>query len=335
MRITSSFKPAWWLSNPHAQTIFSTLKKRQKLPITQLERLELPDGDFIDLTWANHHLDKNTPLVVFLHGLGGSLNSSYVAGQLNAYNRHGWRAVFMHFRGASKEPNRLPRAYHSGETTDLHFLLETLNKREPHTKKAVVGVSLGGNVLLKWLGEQGIQSLVHGSIAISTPFELSLLADHMNRGFARIYQKYLINNLRTLFKRKLKKYPNTVLPYLKNIDTLHSFWEFDNQITAPLHGFSNATSYYQQSSSRQFLTHIKTPTLILHALDDPFMTPKAIPNENELSEHIQLEVSAKGGHVGFISGNIPGKPVYWLDERTPQFLASIFNDYKSCQAEPL
>jgi len=333
MRMKSSFKPAWWLSNPHAQTIFRTLKKRQKPPVTHLERLELPDGDFIDLAWANSHFDTNTPLVVFLHGLGGNLNSSYVAGQLNAYNQHGWRAVFMHFRGASNEPNRLARAYHSGETTDLQFLLQTLHIREPDTKKAVVGVSLGGNVLLKWLGEQGKQPFIHAAISISTPFELSLLANHMNHGFARIYQRYLINNLRTLFKRKQKAYPDAVSPYLKNIDALNSFWAFDNQVTAPLHGFSDAASYYQQSSSRQFLAHIKTPTLILHALDDPFMTPDAIPKNEELSAYIQLEVSTKGGHVGFISGNIPGKPIYWLEKRTPKFLASIFNGYKSYPAE--
>ncbi|MDF1646633.1 MAG: hydrolase [Legionellaceae bacterium] len=333
MIITSTFKPAWWLSNSHAQTIFRSFTKRQKAPITQLERLELPDGDFIDLAWATHRLPATAPLVILLHGLGGSIDSSYVAGQLKAYNQHGWRAVFMHFRGASQEANRLPRAYHSGETTDLDFLLKTLNAREPNTKKAVVGVSLGGNVLLKWLGEQGEQSLIDTSIAISTPFELGLLATHMNQGFARIYQRYLINNLRVVFKRKLKKHPHTIDKYLKNIDSLRSFWEFDEQITAPLHGFPDAKTYYEESSSRQFLKQIKTPTLIIHASDDPFMPLEAIPALHHLSPQVTLELSAKGGHVGFISGKIPGKPRYWLDERTPQFLALTLNGRKPYQAE--
>ncbi|MDF1678872.1 MAG: hydrolase [Legionellaceae bacterium] len=334
MIIKSHFKPAWWLSSAHAQTILRTLSKRQKAPVTQLERLELPDGDFLDLAWANGALNKNTPLVVLLHGLGGNLSSSYVAGQLKAYNQQGFRAVFMHFRGASNEPNRLPRAYHSGETRDLHFLLKTLNTREPNTKKAVVGISLGGNVLLKWLGEEGAQSLIQGAIAISVPFKLDLLASHMNQGIARIYQRYLIHNLHKLFKRKLKKYPQMMAPHLKRLESLDTFWAFDNEITAPLGGFKDAKTYYDASSSRQFLRHIKTPTLILHASDDPFMTPDAIPDASELSETVQLELSSKGGHVGFITGKIPGKPIYWLDKRTPQFLHQIFSDHKSYLAEP-
>ncbi|MDX2345412.1 MAG: hydrolase [Legionella sp.] len=323
---TSNFKPAWWLSNTHAQTMFPALTKRKKPPITQFERLELPDGDFIDLAWAApKHLNPNTPLVILLHGLGGSLNSSYVARQLKAYNLHGWRAVFMHFRGASDTPNRLNRAYHSGETSDLNFVLNTLHQRAPHTQKAVVGVSLGANVLLKWLGEQSAQSLIHAAIAISTPFDLALLATHMNQGFPRIYQRHLIQSLRELFNKKLKQYPEELAPYLKKMNSLHSFWEFDEHITAPLYGFSNAETYYRESSSRQFLKHIQTPTLILHAKDDPFMPAHAIPLPHELSSDITLELSAKGGHVGFISGAIPGKPIYWLDQRTPLFLEPILN----------
>lgn len=317
---SSQFKPAWWLSNPHLQTMYSSFTRRLQAPIDKTERLELPDGDFIDLAWAKNGLSEAAPLVIFLHGLGGSVHSSYVAGQLSAYNRAGWRGVLMHFRGASQTPNRLPRAYHSGETTDLNFLLNFLTEREPDTQKAVVGISMGGNVLLKWLGEQKEQSLIHAAVAISVPFQLDILATHMNQGFPKFYQRHLLNKLSLLFKRKYACYPECMPTYFRNLKSYRSFWSFDEHVTAPLYDFSSAKAYYQACSSRQFLKHIKTPTLILHALDDPFMTPLAVPKPHELSSDIRLELSAKGGHVGFITGNIPGKARYWLDERVPEFL---------------
>ena len=322
MPTSSQFKAAWWLTNPHAQTVYATFTRRLKAPISHTERLELPDGDFIDLAWATQGVDAAAPLVILLHGLGGSVKSTYVAGQLKAYNQAGWRAVLMHFRGASGEPNRKPHAYHSGETGDLNTLLHILNKREPQTKKAVVGISLGGNVLLKWLGEQQEQSLIHAAAALSVPFDLNLLAHHMNQGFPRFYQKHLINKLHHLFEQKFKQYPEHKPKHLNNLKALQSFLTFDEHITAPFHNFPSAKVYYEQSSSRQFLKTIKTPTLIVHALDDPFMTPEAIPTPHELSSDITLELTDQGGHIGFISGKIPGKAVYWLDERVPRFLKS-------------
>lgn len=317
----SQFKPAWWLSNPHLQTVYSTFTRRTKAPIDKTERIELPDDDFIDLAWAVGGLDETTPLVVLLHGLGGSVDSTYVTGQLSAYNQAGYRAVLMHFRGASDTPNRLPRAYHSGETQDLDFLLNELATREPYTPKAVVGISLGGNVLLKWLGEQQKQTLVDMAVAISVPFQLDVLATHMDNKFLpRRYQKHLLGKLNRLFKQKYDAYPETMPEYFKDLTAYRSFWQFDEHVTAPLHGFSSAETYYAESSSRQFLKDIKTPTLIIHAKDDPFMTPDAIPLPHELSDDITFELSQKGGHVGFVSGAIPGKAKYWLDERVPAFL---------------
>ncbi|MDP3562502.1 MAG: hydrolase [Legionellaceae bacterium] len=326
MIIDSAFRPAWWLANPHMQTMFPTLTRRLRAPIDLTERLELPDGDFIDLAWAVNGLHATAPLVILLHGLGGSAQSTYVAGQMHAYNRNGWRAVLMHFRGASSEPNRLPRAYHSGETGDLHHVLEVLAAREPATKKAVVGVSLGGNVLLKWLGEQGEQSLIQTAAAVSVPFLLNAVADKMNHGFTRCYRSYLLGRMQAMFLRKIQRYPETFSGTLNSTDYKHHvesascFWTFDDRITAPLHGFSNVHAYYRESSSRRYLSQIKTPTLIIHALDDPFMTPQVVPQADELSEQVTLEVSKRGGHVGFISGSVPGNPTYWLDQRIPEFL---------------
>ena len=311
----STFQPAWWIANAHAQTLFPTLTRRLISPIDRNERFELPDGDFVDLAWAINGLADNTPLVVLLHGLGGDAHSRYVAGFLHAVNRAGWRGVVMQFRGASDEPNRLPRAYHSGDTADLDCLLRHLALQEPKTKKAVVGVSLGGNVLLKWLGEQGEQSLVQTAMAISVPFQLNLVADRINQGFSKCYQSYLLRRLRRVFKRKLEKHGDQMPLSVQNIHSYECFWTFDDQVTAPLHGFPHVHAYYRAASSRQYLSAIRTPTLIIHAKDDPFMTPEAIPHADELSDQVTLEVSAGGGHVGFIAGHVPGRPIYWLDGR--------------------
>ncbi|MDP3704738.1 MAG: hydrolase [Legionellaceae bacterium] len=323
MIIESRFKPAWWLANPHAQTMYPTLARRLQASIDHVERFELPDGDFIDLAWAVNGLSPDAPVVVFLHGLGGNAHSTYVAGQLQAYNRMGWRAVLMHFRGASAEPNRFMRAYHSGDTADLNCFLHALAEREPNTKKAVVGVSLGGNVLLKWLGEQEQQSLIHAAVAVSVPFSLNSVADRINKGFSRIYQTYLLKRMRAMFLRKLANNAEPFPDFEQEINATSCFWTFDERITAPLHGYPHVHAYYRESSSRQYLSRIATPTLIIHALDDPFMTPDVVPLAHELSDNVTLELSRKGGHVGFISGHIPGNPIYWLDQRIPDYLQLI------------
>ncbi len=322
MITVSQFQPAWWLANAHAQTMFATLTRAEKAAIDCYEKLELPDGDFIDLAWSTAGLPAHSPLVILLHGLAGNVYSNYVAGQMSAYNRHGWRALLMHFRGAGAEPNRLARAYHSGDTADFHYLLQQLQLREPNTLKAVVGISMGGNILLKWLGENAQQELVSAAVAVSVsvPYDLRLVADRVNQGFSRFYQRYLLKKMRFYFARKMAKQGQYLPVDDKRLLELECFWTFDEYVTAPLHGFSGVHDYYRRTSSRQYLQHIATPTLLLHAKDDPFMTPAVIPNPHDLSSTTTLELSAKGGHVGFISGHVPGKPVFWLDQRIPEYL---------------
>lgn len=324
MIVESQFKPAWWLATAHAQTLYSTVTRRNSAPVDHVERIELPDGDFIDTAWAINGVPEKAPLVILLHGLGGSVDSTYIAGLMNACNQQGWRAVLMHFRGASTEPNRLVRAYHSGDTADFDFYLRLLTEREPDTQKAAIGISLGGNVLLKWLGEQGPQTLLNAAIAVSVPFELRLVADKMSRGFSRIYQRYLLQRLRKVFHRKIQAWPDELPKALQDYAKWRCFWTFDDNVTAPLHGFSSVHDYYRQSSSRSYLRAIATPTLIIHSRDDPFMTVNVLPRNDELSDYVTLELSAKGGHVGFISGQFPGKPVYWLEKRIPEYLNTIF-----------
>ena len=323
MIVASEFKPAWWLKNPHAQTVYPTLTRKLSSPVCRMERFELADGDFLDLAWADRDMDAKAPLIIVLHGLGGSIQSKYVSGFLNAFNRLGWRGVLMHFRGASKSPNRHPRAYHSGDTADLNAFLESLAQREPKTQKAVVGVSLGGNVLLKWLGEKGQQSLIETAVAVSVPFQLGLVADRINQGFSKLYQMYLLNNMRKLFSR-LRKQHGSPIPGLNALESYRCFWTFDHYITAPIHGFASVHDYYREASSRRYLANIATPTLILHAEDDPFMSPKVIPKVEELSPEVRLELSQKGGHVGFVAGHIPGKGIYWLDQRIPKHFQEFF-----------
>lgn len=315
-----SFKAPWWLASPHLQTLWPTLCRRpvKNLAITR-ERFELPDGDFIDLDWAGK---GKGPIVLLLHGLEGSVESPYIKGMMAAIQAQGWRALLLHFRSCSGEPNRLTRMYHSGETSDIATLVTTLKKREPDTPLAGVGFSLGGNVLLKWLGETRDQNPLTVAVAVSVPFELSKVANRINQGFSRLYQWYLLKSLHKKIQLKFSKQNAPItLPPLSTIRTLR---DFDENVTAPLHGFNGAEDYYTHSSSRQFLHAIQVPTLLLQAKDDPFMTPDLLPHASELSTHILFELTEQGGHVGFIMGEMPWKAHYWLEKRVPEFLKNYF-----------
>lgn len=279
------------------------------------ERWELPDGDFLDLDWTPA---SSGPIVIVLHGLEGSASSPYARGILHAIDAWGWRGLLMHFRGCSGEPNRLPRTYHSGETRDLDALVDRIGTQYPGEPLAVIGYSVGGNVLLKWLGETGTGTHIRCAVAVSVPFELHGAADRLERGVSRLYQWWLLSKLRASLQRKARL---RLLPHaVGDLPRLRTFRAWDDRVTAPLHGFSGVEEYYRVASSRQYIKDIQTPTLILHARDDPFMTPDVIPGPSQLSPSVTFELSERGGHVGFISGNIPGRPRYWLEERIPRFL---------------
>lgn len=224
----------------------------------------------------------------------------------------------MHFRGCSGTPNRLARSYHSGETGDLDTIVRLLVAREPNCPLALIGFSLGGNVLLKWLGEQAATVPVQCAVAVSVPFRLNLAAQRLNRGGSRLYQAYLLHKLR---RALLAKRQHVALPISPEWDRLDSFRAFDDAVTAPLHGFTGVDDYYTRASSLPYLQRIACPTLILHAADDPFMTPAVLPTENQLSDAVRLELSPQGGHVGFVAGRLPWQPRFWLEERIPAFLA--------------
>lgn len=318
MIVESTFKPAWWLRNPHLQTLWANrLRRRPHIELAR-ERLELPDGDFIDLDWTPG--SDGSPVVIVLHGLEGCSSSPYAVGILKALYDRGIRGVLMHFRGCSGEPNRLDRSYHSGETEDLQTVVQMLRVRDSHARFGAVGYSLGGNVLLKWLGERGKSAPLVAAVAISVPFNLSQAAWRLERGFSRLYQGVLLRSLRRSITKKFCSRP---APFnLPDIYSVRSFREFDDKVTAPLHGFADADDYYVRSSCSQYLKDIRIPTLILHALDDVFMTPDAVPSAVDLPDNVSLELSAHGGHVGFVAGTLPWRARYWLEERIPEYLQS-------------
>lgn len=313
----SAFLPAWWLPGPHLQTLYPSLLRTRKVPPLARERIELPDGDFVDIDWTCQTDDL---IVLVLHGLEGSIASHYTGGMLTTLAKNGYTAGLMYFRGRSGEPNRLPRSYHSGETGDLDFVMQHISRQHPERKVAVIGYSLGGNALLKWLGEQGGAAPAITAVAISVPFDLNSAAICLEQGVSRIYQNHLLRSLRESVTIKSKQH---TLPFpADRLAELRTFRQFDNAITAPLHGFNSVDDYYEQSSSKQFLRHIAIPTLLLQAQDDPFLPESALPLESELGQSVTLEMARSGGHVGFITGHNPFRPVYWLEQRITQHLAA-------------
>ncbi|MEA3491196.1 MAG: hydrolase [Campylobacterota bacterium] len=332
--ITSDYKPfepAIGLRNRHFQTLFPPLFRRQKRPEVEIERFELEDGDFVECFWHNRpNKGDNRPIATLFHGLEGSFDSPYIQGMMHALKRDGFSSVIMHFRGCSGIKNRLFRSYHSGKTDDAKAWFTHLHQHYPQNPLFAVGYSLGGNMLLKLLGEQQNSSLLRAAVSISAPMQLDISADRVNRGFSKLYQYHLMRQLKHSLLQKYQDHDMQSIIGIepKAVKKLKNFWEFDAVYTGPVNGFSSATDYYQKSSSKQFLKMIKRPTLIIQALDDPFMTPQMLPKEDEISSKVQIELYPHGGHVGFVSGSFL-KPRYWLEDRIIKYFKTFTGD-SSC-----
>lgn len=318
--ISSCFKPAWWAQNRHLQTIWGALfRSAPSLPTMQRKRLELDDGDFIDIhIYIQPDRVNCAPTVLLLHGLEGSIHSSYIRGAVSQLVCAGYQVVVMHFRSCSEENNRLLQSYHSGVSDDLQLVIEIL-RRENIIIEYLVGFSLGGNVLLKWLGEQRQYFQVKAAVAISVPLRLDECATAIAQGFSQIYARHLLKTLKLKVHQKKRQFAHAISLTHNEIKRLASFWEFDDKVTAPIHGFSSAADYYAKVSSRQFLKFIEIPTLIIHAKDDPFMNEQVIPEATELSPKVTFELSERGGHVGFVEGPWPWKAEYYLEKRVVEF----------------
>lgn len=306
-----------WLPGGHAQTIFP-LTRRGATPPYRRERLETPDGDFIDLDWLDGIDLPDAPLVALFHGLEGSSRSHYARSLMRAISRRGWRGVVAHFRGCSGEPNRLARAYHSGDSDEIDWILRALKPAAGTAPLFAAGVSLGGNALLKWLGERerDAGAVVAGAAAICPPLDLMLSGHALGRGFNRIYTLNFLQTLRRKALDKLLRDPALFDPArLRAATTLR---QFDDVYTGPVHGFTGVDDYWTRASSKPWLKGITTPTLLLNARNDPFVPPDALPAAADLSDQVVFECPQAGGHVGFLSGPWPGH-IDWLPQRVLEF----------------
>ena len=328
----SDFQPAPWLRNRHLQTVFPSLYfAMPPRPLLCREMLELPDGDVTVVDWLNEapKTADSSPLLVVLHGLESSAKSTYARQLLQAAAEHGWRAAVLHFRDCGDYRNRLPRRYHAGETSDLRYFLHRLRTEGHAGPLMAAGYSLGGNVLLKYLGESAADTPLVAAAAVSVPLNLHASSEALSRGVSRFYQTYLLRRMKHSVSRKFNRH--TAAFDWDRAMRAGTFAEFDDAVTAPLHGFANKDDYYDRCSSMSFLNSIQRPTLVINSRDDPFLSPDIIPVESSLSESVIIEVSERGGHVGFIAGGTPWRPRYYLPKRIIAFLDSQLSDQR---AEP-
>ena len=315
MLTKSKFRPAWWLRNPHAQTLWAAKIHPSPWPQTRVERITTPDEDFLDL----HHCsssdtDHSGPVVVIFHGLTGSIKSRYVRSLMATLQTLKIRSVLMHFRGCSGQPNLTAGSYHSGHIDDIEFIIQTLSNRHPARPVIAVGYSLGANALLKYLAKRPDNPLKF-AVAVSPPLVLAEGAKKLNSGFSKLYQWALVKQMKNAIRRKDKLYPHLNLARTR-YEEVTNFVEFDDQITAPLHGFDSCDDYYRTASTLPDLIKITTPTHIIFSRKDPFFTEKCLPlNDEQLSPSVTFELADQGGHVAFIRGAIPLIGRDWLRER--------------------
>ena len=299
------------------QTIYAALFARKPRVIYRRERWELTDGDFLDLDWVDGSADK--PLLALFHGLEGNSQGHYALALMDALRQRGWRGVVVNFRGCSGSPNRLARAYHSGDSTEVKMVLTYLKTQAGAQALYAAGISLGANALLKWLGESGLeaQQLLAGAAAISAPVDLASAGARLDQGFNRYsYTRHFLQTLRRKTQQKIDAHRLPITS--RALRAAKTLYAFDDLYTAPMHGYLSAADYWQRASSKPWLNSISVPTLIVHAHNDPFLPASTYLEDAQLSPHITLDLTQQGGHVGFVSGPYPGK-LNWLPNRVLSF----------------
>ena len=316
------FSPAWFVPGAHLQTLWRRLFPQRVTVRWTMERWDTPDGDFVDV--ARVAAPPGAPRFLMLHGLEGGLHSHYAHATLAEASRRGWGADMLLFRGCSGEPNRARRFYHSGETSDLAFAVDRIASEFPRDPLVLAGYSLGGNVLVKWLGERGgdLPPQLAGAAAVSVPFDLERGSRRLGRGFSKVYQHAFLKSLRRKALDKIERFPG--LADREEVRRVRTIYDYDDRVTAPVHGFQNANDYYTRSSALGWLWRVRLPTLLLSAIDDPFLPPEVLDEVRvvaRINSALHLEFSPRGGHVGFVGGTIPWKPFFYGEWRVCEFLA--------------
>lgn len=310
--VSSNYRAPALLRGGHLQTIHPALFRRVPQTTTRRERLELPDGDFLDLDWAS---DGRERLAILSHGLEADSKAHYIQGMAGALHRRGWDVLAWNFRGCSGEPNRLLKLYHSGATEDLHHVVTHALATHPAHRIDLIGFSLGGNLTLKYLGERRPDPRLHRAATFSVPCDLACSAARLSAPENRLYMARFLDSLRSKLVAKQRRFPNEL--DLSGISEIRNFQQFDDQFTAPLHGFRDADEYWARCSARSFLRDITIPTLLMNAANDPFLGPGCYPREEAAScETLYLETPDEGGHVGFSTGTAET----WAEIQAVEFL---------------
>jgi hypothetical protein len=313
--IKSLHKPTFLFKNGHFSTIYSAKLRPIPKLVQERERINLPDGDFLDIDWSFAQ-KPSKKVAILLHGLEGNAQRVYITGQGKTLIENGWDVAAMNHRGCSGEDNLLYKSYNSGRTNDLAFLIEVILKKDRYDEISLIGFSLGGNVVLKYLGERdSIPKQLKKGVAISSPLQLEGSLNSLVKRENWVYNRTFVNDLQKKYKRKMPRFPEKMSP--EAYKKINSLLAFDNIYTAPAHGFNDAYDYYEKSSSLQFLSNIKTPVLILNAKNDSFLSKDCYPYEiASESEYIFLETPKYGGHVGFHISN----KLYYSEKRALEFI---------------
>ena len=322
-----AYRAPRWLAGSHAQTIWPYRLPRRQVPLVR-ERVDTPDGDFWEFDWLATKR-RDAPLVVLFHGLEGGSTSHYARAMLEALAARGWQGVVPHFRGCGGAQNRLPRAYHSGDHEEIAAMLQAIVARTGDVgHRYAVGVSLGGSALLNWLGRagDGAQSTLTGTAAVSAPLDLMAAGMAIDRGVNRIYARHFLSTLKPKSLGIAARFPG--LLDRERIRRARTMWEFDEAVTAPLHGFSGTQDYWSRASSKPWLARIRVPTLLLNARNDPFIPARSLPTRRGVSDWVTLEQPRDGGHAGFARGPFPGR-IDWLPARLLHYFSSIGGEHPS------
>lgn len=322
--VSSPYSPPLVLLGGHLQTLYGTLFRQIDFPYDRRERIDTPDGDFLDLDWAEarspNPVAPPARAAIITHGLEGSTDGQYVRGMARALARRGWDVCAWNLRGCSGEPNRRPATYHSGKTEDLACVIDHVDTHG-YDEIVLVGFSLGGNLTLKYLGEQGssLPPRIRGAATFSVPVDLKASSHQIGHVTNWHYTQYFLRSLQDKIRQKAEQHPDTV-----STDPLHdvrTLRDFDDAYTAPLNGFGDADTYYRAASSRSVLSEIAIPTLLVNAANDPFLADTCYPTEIAADHpHLTLDVPNQGGHVGFVTFNEAGE--YWSERRAASFLAT-------------